>query len=239
MAIGMFAIVAPLQLFVGDLSGKEVWRVQPAKLAAIEAFWETRSEQPFHIVAWPDRKAEGNRFEISIPKIGSLITTGHMATEVKGLKDFAPQDRPPVAPVFWAFRVMVGLGTLMIGLGAWGAWLMWRRRLETTKPFLWATVAMGPAGFVAVICGWIVAEVGRQPYTVTGLLRTADSVSPIGAGQVTTSLLAFMIVYAVIFTVGVLYILRLIAEGPQPEAAPSAGGQAPGNPLAAAREDRP
>jgi len=127
MAIGMFAIVAPLQLFVGDLSGKQVLHVQPAKLAAIEAFWETRTEQPFHIVAWPDRAAEGNRWELSVPKFGSWITAGRTDARIKGLKDFAPQDRPPVFIVFWAFRVMVGLGVAMMGLGAWGVWLWWRR----------------------------------------------------------------------------------------------------------------
>ncbi|WP_430421969.1 cytochrome ubiquinol oxidase subunit I [Phenylobacterium sp.] len=238
MAIGMFAVVAPIQALVGDLSGKEVLHVQPAKLAAIEAFWETRSEQAFHIVAWPDRATESNRFEISIPKLGSLITAGSTDAEIKGLKDFTKEDRPPVFIVFWAFRVMVGLGLLMIGLGAWGVWLIWRRRLEQTRPFLWAAVAMGPAGFLAVISGWVVAEVGRQPWTVTGVLRTADSVSPIGAGEVTASLLGFMIVYAVIFTVGVLYILRLIAEGPKPEDAPRADGEPPGNPLAAIKEVR-
>lgn len=239
MAIGMFAIVAPLQALVGDLSGKEVMQVQPAKLAAIEAFWETKSEQAFHIVAWPDRATESNHFELSIPKLGSWITAGSTQAEVKGLKAFAPEDRPPVAIVFWAFRVMVGLGLLMIALGAWGVWLMWRRRLEQSRPFLWATVAMGPAGFVAVISGWVVAEVGRQPWTVTGVLRTADSVSPIGAGEVTASLLGFMIVYAIIFTVGVLYMLRLVAEGPKPEDAPSADGEPPGNPLAAIKEAKP
>ncbi|HEY0649077.1 cytochrome ubiquinol oxidase subunit I [Phenylobacterium sp.] len=239
MAIGMFAVVAPLQLVVGDFSGKEMLQVQPAKLAAVEAFWETRREQAFHVIAWPDRATERNRFEVSIPKLGSWITAGSTSAEITGLKAFAPQDRPPVFIVFWAFRIMVGLGVLMIGLGAWGAWLIWRRKLEASKPFLYAAVAMGPAGFVAVICGWIVAEVGRQPYTVTGLLRTADSVSPVGAGQVSASLLAFMIVYAIIFSVGVLYILRLIAEGPTPEAAPDARGEAPGNPLAALEEGRP
>lgn len=236
MAIGMFALVAPIQAFVGDLAGKEMLHVQPAKLAAVEAFWETRAGQAFHIVAWPDRKTESNRFEVSIPKVGSLITAGSSDAEIKGLKAFAPEDRPPVFIVFWAFRVMVGLGVMMIGLGLWGAWLMWRRRLEQTRPFLWAAVAMGPAGFMAVICGWIVAEVGRQPWTVTGLLRTADSVSPIGAGQVSASLLGFMTVYAVIFSVGVLYILRLIAQGPEAEAAPDAAGEPPGNPLAAIKE---
>lgn len=239
MAIGMFAIVAPLQLVVGDLSGKEVLRVQPAKLAAIEAFWDTRAEQPFHIAAWPDRTLEGNRFELSVPKVGSLITAGSIDAEVKGLKAFAPEDRPPVAIVFWSFRVMVGLGMLMIALGAWGAWLLWRTRgPEYSRPYLWAAVAMGPAGFVAVIAGWVVAEVGRQPFTIYGILRTADSVSPVGAGQVSASLLAFMIVYAVIFTVGVLYILRLIAAGP--ETPPQDTDEPPGNPLAAAsREGAP
>ena len=240
MAVGMFAIVAPLQLVVGDLAGKEVMHVQPAKLAAIEGFWETRTEQAFHVVAWPDRAFEGNRFEVSIPKLGSWITAGDTQAEVKGLKAFAPQDRPPVFIVFWAFRIMVGLGLLMIGLGLWGAWLMWRTKgPEHSRPFLMAATVMGPAGFVAVISGWVVAEVGRQPYTVTGILRTADSVSPIGAGQVSASLLGFMIVYAVIFSVGVLYILRLIAEGPKPEDAPDAQGEAPGNPLAAIEEGQP
>jgi len=232
MAIGMFAVVAPLQLVVGDLSGKEVMRVQPAKLAAIEAFWDTRTEQPFHIAAWPDRATESNRFEISVPKVGSLITAGRADAEVKGLKAFAPQDRPPVFIVFWSFRVMVGLGLLMIALGAWGGWLMWRTRgPEYSRRFLWAAVAMGPAGFVAVIAGWIVAEVGRQPYVVYGVLRTADAVSPVGPGQVSTSLLAFMIIYAVVFSVGALYILRLINEGP--EAPPEPVDEPPGNPLAA------
>lgn len=239
MAVGMFAIVAPMQLLVGDVSGKEVLRFQPAKLAAIEAFWETQNEQPFHIAAWPDREAEGNVWEISIPKVGSLITAGSVDAEVKGLKDFEPQDRPPVAIVFWSFRVMVALGVAMIGLGAWGVWLCWRGTPQRSKPFLLACVAMGPAGFVAVIAGWVVAEVGRQPWVITGVLRTADAVSPIGAGQVSASLLGFLIVYAIIFSVGVLYILRLIAEGPvagSDEPTPMIP-RAPGSALAAAPDD--
>jgi cytochrome d ubiquinol oxidase subunit I len=235
MAVLMFAVVAPVQLIVGDIQGKQVLAYQPAKLAAIEAFWETRTEQPLHIAAWPDRKAEANRFELSIPKVGSLITAGSTAAEVKGLKAFAPQDRPPVAVVFWAFRIMVGLGAAMIGLGLWGAWLAWRKGgPENSRWFLRACVAMGPAGFVAVIAGWVVAEVGRQPYVVYGLLRTADAVSPVTAGEVATSLTAFIAVYAVVFSVGVLYILRLIAEGPaagsQEPAPPDL--RAPGSPLA-------
>lgn len=214
MAIGMFAIVAPLQLVAGDASGKEVLRVQPAKLAAIEAFWETKSEEAFHIVAWPDQAAAANRWELSIPRLGSQITAGSADAVVTGLDAFAPRDRPPVAIVFWAFRVMVGLGLAMIGLGLWGGLLCWRGGLAHATWFLRAAVAMGPAGFVAVIAGWTVAEVGRQPYVIYGVLRTAEAVSPVTPGEVSVSLLAFMVIYAIIFGVGVLYILRLMAEGP-------------------------
>jgi cytochrome d ubiquinol oxidase subunit I len=214
MAIGMFAIVAPLQILAGDASGKQVLHVQPAKLAAIEAFWDTKAGQAFHIVAWPDRTIAANRWEVSIPKLGSLITAGDPNAEIKGLKDFAPQDRPPVFLVFWAFRVMVGLGLAMAALGVWGGWLIWRGQLPQARWFLRSAVAMGPAGFVAVISGWIVAEVGRQPYVIYGVLRTADAVSPVTKAEVSVSLVAFMAIYALIFSVGVLYILRLIAEGP-------------------------
>ncbi len=234
MAIGMFAIVAPLQLVAGDTAGKQVQHLQPAKLAAIEAFWETRTGQPFHIAAWPDRAAAGNRWEISIPKLGSLITAGDIKAEVKGLKAFAPEDRPPVFIVFWAFRVMVGLGLAMIGLGLWGAFLAWRGGLAHAKWFLRACVAMGPAGFVAVVSGWVVAEVGRQPYVVYGVLRTADAVSPVTRGEVSASLLAFMAVYALVFSVGALYILRLIEGGPLAETAEGGTPRPPGYALGAA-----
>lgn len=241
MAIGMFAVVAPLQLVVGDLSGKEVRHVQPAKLAAIEGFWETKAEQAFHIVAWPDRTLQGNRWEISIPKIGSWITAGDTQAVVTGLKDFAPADQPPAAVVFWAFRVMVGLGVAMIGLGAWGVLLLLRGGPERSKLYLMAAVAMGPAGFVAVISGWMVAEVGRQPYVIYGILRTADAASPVAASQVATSLLAILAVYAAIFTAGVLYILRLIAAGPAAVAAtpPPDPQRPPGYALAAAPDAPP
>ena len=136
---------------------------------------------------------------------------------------------------------MVGLGFAMIGLGLWGAFLWWRKRIETTPLFLRACILMGPMGFVAVIAGWTVAEVGRQPWTVYGLMRTADSVSPVSAGQVSTSLIAFLVVYAIVFSVGALYILRLIAEGPVPGAAerPPPVPRAPCTPLAAAPDQDP
>ena len=241
MAIGMFALVAPLQLVIGDVSGKIVGERQPSKLAAIEGFWETRAGQPFNLVAWPDRDAQKNLWEISIPKLGSLITHGSVDARVTGLRAFAPADQPPAAVVFWAFRIMVGLGLAMIGLGFWGLWLWVRRRLERTRPFLWATVAMGPAGFIAVIAGWTTAEVGRQPYVVFGALRTAQAVSPILAGQVSASLAAFLVVYAIVFSVGALYILRLVAEGPVPgaEEPPPDVPRAPGTAQAATPDHDP
>jgi cytochrome bd ubiquinol oxidase subunit I len=237
MAIGMFAIVAPLQLLAGDMSGKQVLQFQPAKLAAIEAFWDTKSGQAFHIAAWPDRDTASNRWELSIPKLGSLITAGNARAEITGLKAFAPADRPPVFLVFWAFRVMVGLGVAMIGLGLWGGFQVWRGRLAHARWFLRAAVAMGPAGFVAVVAGWIVAEVGRQPWVIYGVLRTADAVSPVTQGEVSVSLLAFMIIYAVIFSVGVLYILRLMGEGPLSGSGAPLGVRPPGYALGAAPGD--
>jgi cytochrome d ubiquinol oxidase subunit I len=239
MAIGMYFVVAPLQLFVGDYAGKQLVTQQPAKLAAIEAFWDTKAGQDFHIVAWPDRAREGNDWEISVPKLGSWITTGDANATLRGLKSFPPKDRPPSAVVFWSFRVMVGLGVAMIGLGLWGALLWLRRGLERSRLFLGATMLMGPAGFAAVIAGWITAEVGRQPWVVYGLMRTSDGVSPVSAHEVSTSLIALLVIYAVIFTAAVLYVLRLIAVGPTNGAAepPQLGAGAPGSALAAAPQE--
>jgi cytochrome d ubiquinol oxidase subunit I len=237
MAIIMFAIVAPLQIYVGDMSGESVSRLQPAKLAAMEGMWETKGGQAFHVLAWPDRRLQGNRWELSIPKLGSLLVKKDPNAVVTGLKAFKPADQPPVFIVFYAFRIMVALGILMFALGIWGMIRLIRGGPERSKWFLRATVAMGPAGFIAVVCGWIVAEVGRQPYVIYGLLRTADAVSPVGAGQVSASLLAFMIVYAIVFSVGSLYILRLVAQGPLSgdahELDPPDIPRAPGSALAA------
>jgi cytochrome d ubiquinol oxidase subunit I len=237
MAIGMIVVTAPLQLAVGDYAGKQVLHRQPSKLAAIEAFWDTKPGQAFHIVAWPDRKIAGNRFEISIPRLGSLITAGDANAVVTGLHDIAPADRPPVGVVFWAFRIMVGLGLAMIGLGLWGAWLWFTGGPERSPLFLRAAIAMGPAGFVAVIAGWTVAEVGRQPWVVWGLMRTADAVSPVTRHEVTASLLAFLAIYAVIFSAGALFILRLMAQGPAVAETGPSPIRAPGTPFAAAPEE--
>ena len=239
MAIGMFAIVAPLQLFAGHVSGEVVREYQPLKLAAIEAYWETRPDQAQSLVGIPDRKAATTHHEIAIPGIGNLIQGVPRDETLIGLDSYRGEDWPVVWLVYWAFRVMVGLGLAMIGLGAWGVLLILLKRVDTSTWFLRATVAMGPAGFVAVIAGWVVAEAGRQPYTIYGVLRTADSVSPVGPGQVSASLLAFMIVYAIVFSAGVIYILRLIGAGPAADAepAPDGEGRAPGSAMAAAPAD--
>jgi len=237
MAVGMFAIVAPLQLVAGHVSGSVVREYQPLKLAAIEGYWTTRSDQPQSLVGLPDRDAARTHYEIEIPGVGNLIQGVPKDTVLKGLDSYPRADWPVVGLVYWAFRIMVGLGLAMIGLGAWGVFLIVRKKLEDSPWFLRAAVAMGPSGFVAVIAGWVVAEVGRQPWTIYGVLRTADSVSPVGPGQVSASLLAFMVIYAIVFSAGAIYILRLIARGPAPvldEPPPEAEGRAPGTPLAAA-----
>ncbi|MDP1739377.1 MAG: cytochrome ubiquinol oxidase subunit I [Caulobacter sp.] len=238
MAISMFAIVAPLQLLAGHESGRMALEHQPLKTAAIEAIWESGPDQPQSLVGLPDRDAGRTHFEIAIPGVGNLIQGVPKTRPIQGLDAFPRADWPVVGLVYWSFRVMVGLGLAMIALGVWGVWLIVRTRLEESTWYLRAAVAMGPAGFVAVIAGWIVAEVGRQPWTIYGVLRTADSASPVGAGQVTVSLLAFMVIYAVVFSAGAVYILRLIGVGPatEPEL-PHGEGRAPGTALAAARAE--
>jgi len=235
MAIGMFAIVAPLQLLAGHESGKVVLEHQPLKTAAIEAYWKSAPDQPQSLVGLPDRDAARTHFEIAIPGIGNLVQGVPKDRVLQGLDAFPRADWPVVGLVYWSFRLMVGLGLAMIGLGVWGVWLIARNQVEESPWFLRAAVAMGPAGFVAVIAGWVVAEVGRQPWTIYGVLRTADSASPVGPGQISASLLAFIIIYAIVFSAGAIYILRLIAKGPSPEteSPPEAEGRAPGTPLAA------
>lgn len=239
MAIGLIAVLAPIQVLVGHESGLVAKDHQPQKLAAIEAYWETRANHPLILFAIPDRATQSNHFELAVPGGGVLVAPADEV--VQGLDTFAPEDQPPVFIVFWSFRVMVGLGVLMLGLGLWGAWLVWRKRLVDSRLFLRFTVLMGPAGFVAVIAGWVVTEVGRQPWVIQDVLRTADALSPVTAGSVATSLLIYVTVYAIVFVAGAIYILRLLREGPVPGAVePKPEGQrAPGTPLAAAPEETP
>ncbi len=230
MAVAMLVVVAPLQLVVGHWSGEIVREHQPLKLAAIEAYWTTRAPQGLTLVGWPDPKIATTLFALNLPRVGNLVEGVGQKTPLKGLDAWPRRDWPVVALVFWSFRIMVGLGLAMIGLGMWGAAQWLRGRLFRDQWFMRATIAMGPAGFVAVICGWVTAEAGRQPYTIYGLLRTDHSLSPVGAGQVSASLATFLVIYAVVFSVGFLYIFRLIAEGPLVGAGRSPGvDHAPGS----------
>lgn len=215
MGIVFICIVAPLQILIGHGHGVNVHEHQPAKLAAIEGHWQTTQGAPLLLFALPDEETESNRMEVAIPKLGSLIVAHDLNAEIKGLKEWPIDERPPVAVVFWSFRIMVGLGLLMLLLGYFGLWLLLTQRLEAATTFLRSCVLMGPAGFIAVITGWITAEVGRQPYTVYGLLRTADSVSPVTANSVGMSLVVFIFTYIVVFCAGMYYMGRQVWTGPQ------------------------
>jgi cytochrome d ubiquinol oxidase subunit I len=197
----------------------------------MEGWWETKDPQPTILFAIPDQENERNIAEIGIPGLGNVVVGGERP--LKGLDAFAEDERPPVFLTFWGFRIMVGSGLILLGLGLWGLWLWRAGKLETPGLFHWIAVPSGVLGFVAVISGWVVAEVGRQPYTVYGVLRTADSVSPVSAAQVATSLLVFMIVYAIIFTAGVIYMARIATRGftDEPADPPAKERRAPGTPL--------
>jgi cytochrome bd ubiquinol oxidase subunit I len=233
MAIGMIAVLAPLQLFLGDQHGLNTLKHQPLKIAAMEGHWDGSKPGDFHIFAWPDEKNETNRFEISIPRGASLILTHDPNGLFPGLKSVAPSERPPVLPVFFAFRIMLAIGFLMIASGLYGAFLWWRGTLTSTRWYLKLMQYAWPAGFIAVLCGWITTESGRQPWTVTGILRTADAISPVSAASVLTTLILFVIVYGIVFAMGIYYINRLIVRGPQGRAVEASDG-GPQNPLSAA-----
>ncbi|HEX2338685.1 MAG TPA: cytochrome ubiquinol oxidase subunit I, partial [Hyphomicrobiaceae bacterium] len=215
MAMWMAALVAPLQLVAGDLHGLNTLAHQPAKIAAMEGHWETQAGQPLLLFGWPDMAAETTRYAVELPKVGSLLLTHDWNGTVKGLKAWPPQERPNATIVFWSFRIMVGVGLLMMLTGVWSLWQRYRQQLTASTALLSFAVLMSPAGFIAVLAGWITTEVGRQPYTVYGLLRTAQSQSPIDAAAVATSLLAFIAVYFAAFGAGTFYILRLMQQTPQ------------------------
>lgn len=223
MAMWMAAIVAPIQIFAGDLHGLNTLEHQPAKIAAMEGHFETQKGAPLILFGLPDMEAEVVRFAIQIPKLGSFILTHDWEGEIKGLKEWAPEDRPNVPIVFWSFRIMVGLGVLMMLVGAWSLYQRYRGKLFETDLLLRAAVLMAPTGFIALLAGWVTTEVGRQPFTVYGLLRTVDSVSPIDAPAVALSLLAFVVVYFTVFGAGVYYVLKLMSHAPHPgESGPAA-----------------
>jgi cytochrome d ubiquinol oxidase subunit I len=239
MGLGMAVVLTPLQLIFGDESGRDVWRYQQPKLAAIEGKWDASTEGPVPLVlfAIPDEAGERNLYEIAVPYLGSLIVTRSLDGGFAGLKAFAPADRPPVALPFFGFRIMVGLWVIMVLVAFIGAYLWWRGRIETARTYLRLTSWTWPVGFLAILSGWIVAEVGRQPWLATGILRTADAASPVGAAQVATTLALFVVVYLAIFAAGIVYINRLIDKGPTPEAPHPEG--VPSRPITAATSVAP
>jgi cytochrome d ubiquinol oxidase subunit I len=235
----LLTLFVPLQFVIGHLHGENTLEHQPAKLAAIEASWDRQPRAPLTLFAWPDETAEVNRFALEVPLLGSLILADDVDDEIPGLKDFPRGDRPPVAIVFFAFRIMVGIWLLLLAMVIAGQWLRYRGRLNKHVPFLRACVAAAPLGFVAVLAGWTITEVGRQPWTVYGLLRTADSVSPSLTGiDVLLSLIGYMVAYLVIFPAGVFFMARVLRTGPVAphEALPVEGGQR-SRPVAAAERD--
>jgi cytochrome bd ubiquinol oxidase subunit I len=213
--LALAAILIPVQMFFGHLAGLYVYKHQPAKFAAIEARWH--NEQPATEVwlAWPDEAEKKNLFAIETPGMGSLIATGSWTAPVQGLSDFPEDDWPPVAIPFFGFRIMVGMGLIMLGISWLGNALRWRGALETSRWFLWPTFLAFPTGFIAVVSGWYTAEVGRQPWVVYGLLRTADAVTPsLAGGEVLVSLLAYILVYTFFVSFGIWYIYKLLRQGP-------------------------
>ncbi len=238
MGLGMVAILAPLQLFIGDAHGLNTLEHQPAKVAAMEAHWDGSKPGKLVLFALPDEEAETNNYEVAIPGGASLILTHKIDGLFPGLKDFAKEDRPPVTPVFFAFRIMVGIGMVMIAIGLIGAFLWWRGSLFTARWYLWPTQHTWPLGFIAILAGWWVTETGRQPWLATGILRTADAASPVSFEAVLTSLILFIVVYTAVFSMGIYYINRLIEKGPQGSSVTTDGADTavPSRPLSGAAD---
>ncbi|MCP5396967.1 MAG: cytochrome ubiquinol oxidase subunit I [Sphingomonadaceae bacterium] len=216
MAMWMAALVAPVQIFLGDMHGLNTLEHQPAKVMAMEGHYESHPDgAPLILFGIPDSEAREVKYAVEVPKLSSLILKHEWDAPLAGLDTIPDEDEPPVGVVFWAFRIMVGIGFAMLGIGLWSLWARWRGKLYEAPWLHRAAIAMGPSGFVAVIAGWVTTEVGRQPWTVYGLLRTADSASPLDAPAVAMSLLAFVVVYFTVFGIGTWYLLRLMKAPPK------------------------
>ncbi len=216
IALVMAAFFAPLQVLLGDRSGVEVFHHQPAKLAAIEAHWETNTTDgaPYIVIALPDPKNEKNLFEVAVPNGLSLLVTRSLNGRVQGLKEFPREDRPNVSILFWSFRFMVGIGFLLFLVMAWATVLWYRNRLYHCRPFLWTLVIVHPLGFLATELGWITTEVGRQPWVVYSLMRTSEGISPIPVGNVVWSLILFLTVFPAVGAVYFFYVVKTLHRGP-------------------------
>jgi cytochrome d ubiquinol oxidase subunit I len=234
MGLGIAAVLTPIQIGYGHLNGEYTAEHQPSKFTTIEGRWQTEQPARLILLAWPDLAEERNRFEIALPYLGSFVDQGNFSAEEPGIVTVPPEDRPPFLVPFYAFRVMVGLGVVMLALSWGGVWLMSRGRLRdpSTRPrwFLWATFLAWPSGFVAVLTGWLTAEVGRQPWVIFGAMHTADAVTPsLSSSAALTSLSAYVLVYTLIFSAGTLYLYRLLREGPLEAELPTPGATgAPG-----------
>lgn len=216
MAMWMAALVAPIQIAAGDTQGLNTLEHQPAKVLAMEGDYDpSPNGAPLVLFGLPSNADGRVNYKVEVPKVGSLILKHDPNAALPGLKDFPRDQWAPVPIVFWSFRIMVAIGFAMLGLGLWSLVARWRRKLYEWQWLHRAAVVMGPAGFVAVIAGWVTTEVGRQPWTVYGLLRTADSHSPLAAAAVATSLLAFVAVYFLVFGAGIYYVLKLMAKPPE------------------------
>ncbi|OBY93282.1 cytochrome D ubiquinol oxidase subunit I [Pseudomonas sp. AU11447] len=216
MAMWMALIVAPIQAMVGDAHGLNTLKHQPAKIAAMEGHWDNSSGEPTPLIlfGWPDMEREETRFKIEIPVLGSLILNHSLTEPIPALKDFPKADRPNSTIVFWSFRIMAGLGMLMIFVGLWSACLRWRKRLFESRAFLKLVLWMGPSGLIAILAGWFTTEIGRQPWVVYGLMRTSDAVSNHSVTQMSITLVMFVVVYFSLFGVGIGYMMRLVRKGP-------------------------
>ena len=214
-ALGAALLVVPLQIFMGDIVGINVHHNQPLKTAAMEGVWETQKGAPLLLFAWPSQEKQKNEYTVSIPKLASLINTHHLDGEMLGLKSVAPDEQPRVLPVFFSFRIMVGIGLLMLFTAFVGLFLRVRGHLYSNTWFHRWCVAIAPLGFVASISGWLTAELGRQPWVVYHLLKTSHAVSAIGTEEVIISLILLLLAYGVIFGFYLYYILKLIRLGPQ------------------------
>lgn len=220
MAMWMAALVAPIQVVAGDLHGLNTLEHQPVKIMAMEGHYRSHPDgAPLILFGWPDDAAAEMRGALAVPKLGSLILKHDLDAAMPGLETVPREEWPPVAIVFWSFRIMVAIGFLILALGLWSLWARWRGTLHENPWLLRAAIAMGPTGFVAVIAGWVTTEVGRQPYTVYGLLTTAESVSPVAAPAVAASLAAFAIIYFIVFGAGLYYLLHMMGRPPRPVAA--------------------
>jgi len=235
--LGFVAVVIPVQIFFGHLTGEYVLHYQPAKFAAIEARWKTEQPASEVLIAIPDPASERNLLAISVPKLGSLIASGNWTAREVGLETFPREDRPPVVIPFFGFRLMAGMGLLMLAVSWLGNLLRWRGRLETTRWFLWGTFLSFPTGFIAILTGWYTAEVGRQPWVVYGLLRTKDAVTPsLTTGDVLFSLVCYVVVYVAFVSFGIYYIWKLLRQGPTAAALQPIRGATGRRPMAYADE---